>query len=181
MTSTLERLTENEFGLYHNHNIQPNHYELFNRLDNFQAPYLEEKLLKDGVFNSPEEYQEAFREFKKFVGLVAISKEKLGMTSKLVDQVWHQFILFTKAYHEFSQDYIGEYLHHTPETSVTPGDKQGVKRFIELYSSTFGSIPKIWGLKQPEGITGSSCGGCSGGCGGGGCGGGCSACSTCSG
>lgn len=104
------------------------------------------------------------------------------MTSKVVDEVWHQFILFTKAYHEFSKEFIGEYLHHTPTTSFTPLDRDDTKKFIELYSSTFGSIPKIWGLRNSlEDITDGSCGGCSGNCGGGGCGAGCSACGTCSG
>jgi hypothetical protein len=31
-----------------------------------------------------------------------------------IDQMWHEFILFTKDYTEFCHEYFGEYLHHLP-------------------------------------------------------------------
>lgn len=31
-----------------------------------------------------------------------------------IDQMWHEFILFTKDYCQFCEDYFGEYLHHMP-------------------------------------------------------------------
>ncbi len=85
------------------YNLQPAEYALLNsgqrdflaRLDKFEAPYLEEKLLSDGVFNSREEYQEAFIEFKKYLALNKFSNKVLGMISEKVDRLWHQFILFT--------------------------------------------------------------------------------------
>ena len=55
---------------------------LLERLDEFQAPYLDEKLLEKGAFNSKEEYREAFTEFKKYVALVGIYSSRLGMMSK---------------------------------------------------------------------------------------------------
>jgi hypothetical protein len=42
----------------------------------------------------------------------------LGMPSRLVDEAWHEFILDTRAYSEFCEAAFGEYLHHTPETSM---------------------------------------------------------------
>ena len=41
-------------------------------LDKFEAPYVEEKLLKDGKFESSEEYKEAFTEFKKYMTLIKL-------------------------------------------------------------------------------------------------------------
>lgn len=69
--------------------------ELVTSLDNFEAPYLEGKLLKEGKFESPEQYQEAFLEFKKYVALTGLHNKKLSMANRDVDEVWHQFILFT--------------------------------------------------------------------------------------
>ena len=31
-----------------------------------------------------------------------------------IDEMWHEFILFTKDYGDFCQHYFGEYLHHMP-------------------------------------------------------------------
>ena len=76
--------------------------EFIQRLEGFEAPYLEEKLLSDGRFKTSEEYQKAFTEFKKYVLLRKFNVERgLAMTSPQVDEVWHQFILFTQQYHEF--------------------------------------------------------------------------------
>lgn len=33
---------------------------------------------------------------------------------RLMDNMWHEFILITKEYHAFCLQYFGEYLHHEP-------------------------------------------------------------------
>jgi hypothetical protein len=45
--------------------------------------------------------------------------EVLGMPSQLVDEAWHEFILDSRHYTEFCERAFGEYLHHTPESSMT--------------------------------------------------------------
>jgi hypothetical protein len=45
--------------------------------------------------------------------------EVLGMPSRLVDEAWHEFILDSLAYTDFCGRAFGEYLHHTPEMSMT--------------------------------------------------------------
>src|SRR3989344_5482962 len=94
--------------------------KLLDRLNRFDAPYLHEKLLDKGVFSSKEEYQEAFIEFKKYVALTQIFSGPIGMASSKVDSIWHQFILFTKHYHNFCNKNLRGYLHHTPHTLDTP-------------------------------------------------------------
>jgi hypothetical protein len=32
-----------------------------------------------------------------------------------IDQMWHIFLLYTKDYMNFCQDYFGEYIHHLPD------------------------------------------------------------------
>lgn len=45
--------------------------------------------------------------------------EVLGMPSRLVDEAWHEFILDSLSYTEFCERAFGEYLHHTPEASMS--------------------------------------------------------------
>lgn len=38
----------------------------------------------------------------------------ISQSIKLVDEMWHTFILFTADYHQFCDKYMGRYLHHRP-------------------------------------------------------------------
>ena len=60
----------------------------------------------------------ALTEFKKYVALSEICRDDITMTmtSKKVDEVWHQFILFTPQYHKFCKEMLGRYFHHIPKT-----------------------------------------------------------------
>ena len=144
MKQTLEELTE---GMQARKDaaLETTDYELINRLNSFNAPYLEEKLMKRNVFPNKDEYNTAFIEFKKYAALCVIHGRQIPMKSKAVDEVWHQFILFTPHYAKFCDDYLGKFLHHIPSTSLTPMP-EGITpiNFSSAYESTFGKIPLIW-------------------------------------
>ena len=142
----LEKEVDNSslLGIKNTWELTSKQKDLLESLKSFSAPYLEEKLLDEGKFKSKEKYQEAFTEFKKYVFLTQISTKPLGMSSKAVDEIWHQFILFTPQYHKFCDDFLREYLHHLPNTSHTPLAPNGIKNFVEFYPKTFGKIPAIW-------------------------------------
>lgn len=109
---------------------------------------MEEKLFKASKIKSKEEFEEAFLELKKYFILNEVSEKPLGMSSKLIDDVWHQFILFTKEYHSFCHRFFGGYIHHVPNTSFTPiNDENGTEYFVDSYINTFGTLPEIWGIK----------------------------------
>lgn len=127
-------------------------------LFNYQAPFLEEKLFKSGKFSSKEEYDIAFLELKKYFLLNEITGLSLSMTSTQVDEVWHQFILFTKQYHTFCEKFFGDYIHHVPNTSFTPMSENGTNYFVDAYIKVFGEIPKIWGITVS--YDGTECSGC---------------------
>ncbi len=118
---------------------------LWEKLSAFEAPFLEEKLLHEKAFASADEYHAAFVEFKKYVFLCVRSSEKVGMTSKTVDAVWHQFILFTKEYAAFCQSHFGYFLHHVPRLPSQVSDKGSVNNFASTYKTYFGTAPAIWG------------------------------------
>lgn len=149
MTQTLEKEVAREVIPSDLKLLVAEQRELLQKLDSFEAPYLEEKLLVDGKFSSPAEYQEAFTEFKKYAALVQLSEDTgLAMISPKVDEVWHQFILFTKEYTTFCQNILGRFLHHVPNTTYTPLSEGGRARFIEKYRQTFGELPSLWEMNS---------------------------------
>ncbi len=55
----------------------------------------------------------------------------VAMPSQVVDDLWHEFILYTKAYQSFCNKAFGHFLHHTPAVVMTPRQKKnnaGLKR-----------------------------------------------------
>ena len=119
---------------------------MFELLSLFEAPYLHEKLLAKKVFSSKDEFDEAFSELKKYFVLCHVFGGNVGMVSEKIDEVWHQFILFTREYHQFCSRYFGSYFHHRPNLASAPIEQESKSRFIELYRENFGLIPKVWGL-----------------------------------
>jgi len=143
-----------------------------NKLSSFEAPYLEEKLHMTGKFTDKESYQKSFIEFKKFAGLFGLGYGDLAMASPEVDELWHQFILFTRQYASFCDEYLGNFLHHTPETSYTGlggGKSEGVRKFVRAYSEVFGELPEIWNIKPKEFNLNGKGANCTIGCSGSGC------------
>lgn len=137
---------------------------LLARLDQYEAPWLEEKLLKEKVFSSSNQYRQVFSEFKKYVALIALFEKPLPMLSKAVDAVWHQFILFTKQYHSFCEQFLGFYLHHSPNTSFTSEGDQPTGNFTEQYQSIFGGLPELWNISESEDCKNDCSAECSGEC-----------------
>ena len=91
----------------------------------------------------------AVSEYKKFVYLGIVS-EFVVTPSMVIDQVWHQHLLFSKAYRSFCQDVIQYDFDHNPE--LVPMEDQ-TNTFsaqymdtLELYKNEFGYAPPadIW-------------------------------------
>jgi len=68
----------------------------------------------------------------------------VAMPSEIVDVFWHEFLLFTREYQQFSQKGIGRFLHHTPtEVMKSPTSAQeGIKRAWRLACAKEGIDPK---------------------------------------
>ena len=61
------------------------------------------------------EQQLVLRGLRKFFLCNLMAKGAfVSMPSKAVDDLWHEFILFTKHYNDFCQQAFGHFLHHTP-------------------------------------------------------------------
>lgn len=108
-------------------------------LKRFQAKRME---LTDG---QRREVQEGLRQY--FQVCQRARGKFVSMPSQVVDDLWHEFILFTRNYENFCQKALGRYLHHTPVEAMS-GPTQatdGIRRTWFHACRTEGINPK-----QPE-------------------------------
>ena len=91
-----------------------------------------------------QEVEKAIIEFRKYMIVRLVTGKTIAMTSDIVDLVWHQFILFTKEYHEFCLTIFGEYIHHSPATDIKKPKQQHLENLLIEYTKLFGELPKIW-------------------------------------
>ena len=49
-----------------------------------------------------------------FVAYLMSGRRYVSMPSQVADDLWHEFILYTRDYDEFCQRAFGGFLHHTP-------------------------------------------------------------------
>jgi hypothetical protein len=126
------------------------HPAVFDALD-FEAPYLVEKLSKDRIVDSAEQASALFTEVKRYLVLNQVDQTKSWkMYSLRVDEVWHQFVLFTVEYSAFCDKYFGHYAHHAPSNAPDPGfghraPEATLTEFGDRYREIFGiELPDVW-------------------------------------
>lgn len=74
-----------------------------------------EKLTQKHPHLSTKECQlvaQGLRQF--FLAHLKSGRKFVSMPSQVVDDLWHEFILYTKNYRQFCQHAFGRFLHHTP-------------------------------------------------------------------
>ncbi|MCX7125597.1 MAG: hypothetical protein NTU49_07605 [Gammaproteobacteria bacterium] len=52
-----------------------------------------------------------------------------------IDDMWHTFLMFTKDYADFCEQYFGEFVHHTPKTGDEKYDSEFFKTEFTRYIS----------------------------------------------
>ena len=96
---------------------------------------------------------QAIHEYKKFVYLGVVSDASVT-PPKVIDQVWHEHLLFTRAYRDFCRDVLGRDFDHHPEL-VRSRDQSAL--FEAQYAETLASYrsefdreapPEIWGTPK---------------------------------
>lgn len=73
--------------------------------------------------------------------------QTVPMFSHEVDEIWHEMLLFTKEYENFSNAFLGSYLHHTPNLNVQPiPDERAFFDwvYVQLFETTKNSH-LLWG------------------------------------
>lgn len=86
-------------------------------------------------------------EFKKYMAVMLIGRSNgqgVAMTSPIIDEIWHQLILFTVEYHKFSSLLNNQYIHHTPNTKSIKFGPDAASFFFDTYKQYFGELHSIW-------------------------------------
>ncbi|HEX6703476.1 MAG TPA: hypothetical protein VF169_01845 [Albitalea sp.] len=78
--------------------------------------------------------ERALRQF--FAASAAAGGKFVAMPSKVVDALWHEFILHTRGYEAFCRRAFGRLLHHTPAEVMPPDGKQ--------YESRRAGLRRAW-------------------------------------
>ena len=92
----------------------------------------------------------AIEEYKKFVYLGVIS-DFVVTPSKYIDLIWHEHLLFSKAYREFCNEVIHYQFDHQPELITT---EDQTELFTVQYLETLNLYRKEFGMEPPENIWG---------------------------
>ncbi len=92
----------------------------------------------------PREARAIFVETLKLLWLAGTSKEPLTILVqlKVLDEMWHAFILHTDDYARFCRAHFGRFLHHDPETRTRRGvslvSEDEVERIVARVYFTLG-------------------------------------------
>lgn len=79
-----------------------------------------------------------------FVFNMQAGRKMVAMPSQVADDLWHEFIIFTKPYKQFCDKAFGRYLHHTPVEGMSSPTvaQEGIKRAWRLACAREGIDPK---------------------------------------
>lgn len=109
-------------------------------LERYQKDYPSNKLSAEKAFAELMKFfwlQTKFCSDKKNDKTNSALEFEFGMHYEMreIDDMWHTFLLFTRDYHAFCNKYVGEFIHHTPNTN--PGDrkKNQLKKEFSLFTS----------------------------------------------
>lgn len=83
---------------------------------------------------SVEEWDEAEREYRRFLTLKACYPLAALVPTKQVDEVWHAHILDTEAYHADCMSIFGRFLHHYPYFGIY--GKEDYQNLVDAFGET---------------------------------------------
>jgi hypothetical protein len=118
----------------------------------YEAPFLIDKLVEDRIAEDEAEAHALFREVKRFLVLARSNDDALwDMYSRRVDEVWHQFVLFTREYIQFCMRFFGSYVQHRPHSTRIDAcegpaaNESSFPAFRARYEAFFGvPLPDLW-------------------------------------
>jgi len=79
----------------------------------------------------PKEQQLVGRALKQFfLAYLKSGRRRVSMPSQVADDLWHEFILYTRNYQQFCDQAFGRFLHHTPAVVLgsVKTDNEGLRR-----------------------------------------------------
>jgi hypothetical protein len=124
-----------------------------------EHPLLLRRIQANTPFQEHDELTQSLTELVRFLYLCSVSKTTLT-PSKLIDAVWHEFILFTKSYSQFCSARLDGFIHHQP-SSNSSAELGQYHQTLAMYQQYFGECNSVFWPKPQELVA--SCGPCEGG------------------
>jgi hypothetical protein len=71
----------------------------------------------------------------------------------LIDEGWHEFIMYTRDYSDFCQKFFGRYIHHQPNIPGEAPDRERPRRTLIAAMQIFGreNLSENWVYYSPNG------------------------------
>jgi hypothetical protein len=112
-------------------------YKQIEFIKNYSLPKgLYEKLKEKYPQIGPKEFQLVAKALEQyFLAYLQSDKKFVAMPSQAVDELWHEFILYTREYNLFCKKAFGAFMHHTPAVVLqasrkasSKSDNEGLRR-----------------------------------------------------
>lgn len=85
-----------------------------------------------------------------FIAYLMSGQRFVSMPSQIADDLWHEFILYTREYEKFCRGAFGSFLHHTPAVvlGARRSDNEGLRR-VWWYCCKYESIDPVHPTRLP--------------------------------
>lgn len=106
----------------------------------YQHPWLVLRLQRK-LGLTQEQATALFEDTKRFLYICGIVPGGAGYSpTPIIDEGWHNFILFTKEYQEFCHQFFGRFIHHVPKNKAEGeiGGKYSGERTLNVAREVFG-------------------------------------------
>lgn len=105
-------------GLSANKSNIPSLEQSYSFIKSYQFPgSIKSKIKLKFPHLNQQQIESAFDNLRIFFQIVRLANGKtVAMPSRLVDEIWHEFILNTECYQEFCDKAFGRYLNHRPDS-----------------------------------------------------------------
>lgn len=113
-----------------------------------------------------EEAKKLFDDTKRFLFLCGTIEDTSFAPTKMIDECWHTFLLYTQDYGPFCTKFFGDFIHHCPLTPAEMATSDGsmVKRTLATANAVYGerNLSENWEYRGHSASCGQKCSGTSG-------------------
>ena len=89
-------------------------------------------------------FERASTELMKFMTIIKSSQKPIALPHSDVDELWHEFMVWTRQYADFCREKVGFFVHHQPNTEQFRVGFSAIRRFCRRYEARFGALADVW-------------------------------------
>lgn len=145
-------------GLVANKSKTPSLEQSYSFIKSYQFPSsIKSKIKLKFPHLNQQQIESAFDNLRIFFQIVRLANgNTVAMPSRLVDEIWHEFIINTQCYQEFCDGAFGRYLNHRPDSDnelSNSSSRKNLQRSWQLaeeiqFPSSANSMPTLFLIDQ---------------------------------